>query len=151
AGPSGRPSTLSTAGDTASYWNAAPTPADGDGLYRIYSRATDQVGNNASTAVEWYAGAFVADSTAPTVAWVSPASNISSSAAALEVVATASDYLDVGGTDIFNVGEIAFEVNGQRYPATWDDPTWSASSGDPRQFRAYVRCQRARHHYGNCD
>ncbi|NJO05158.1 MAG: hypothetical protein HC876_06330 [Chloroflexaceae bacterium] len=130
--------TLSTAGDTASYWNAAPTPADGDGLYRIYSRATDQVGNNASTAVEWYAGAFVADSTAPTVAWVSPASNISSSAAALEVVATASDYLDVGGTDIFNVGEIAFEVNGQRYPATWDDPTWSASSSDPRQFRAYV-------------
>jgi hypothetical protein len=59
--------TLDTANQTASYWTKVITPTDGDGLYRIYSRATDQAGNTDNDGYTQFRGSFLRDSTAPVV------------------------------------------------------------------------------------
>ena len=57
---------LETPGETASYWNGT-LPAPADGLYRLYSRATDAGGNQESDAREWFDG-VIEISSAPTTA-----------------------------------------------------------------------------------
>ncbi len=127
------PVTLASPGNTVSYWQTNLTPPAA-GVYRVYSRATDQVGNAETDETAWYAGSIVADNTRPVVTWLSPGS--SPSAAPLELRAQVSDY--VAGH--FNVAEkdVYFVLNNKKYPATWAAEPWDEAAGQPRVFRAWV-------------
>jgi hypothetical protein len=122
------PATLATTSTmttphTTSYWQTPVTPQSGDGLYRFYSRAGDLVSNSMADqeATTWYRGAFIVDSTPPTVTWLSPADGATTTApVALE--ATVSDYV----ADGFSVADFFFEVDGEVVAAQWAAEPWSA-------------------------
>jgi hypothetical protein len=104
-------STLPTAWTTASlsatqavgtYWSGQLTAGSGAGQYRVYTRSTDAVGNQAVQ----YQASFPADGTPPTVAWRSPADGLSTAAAGLALSAEASD----AGS---GVASLYFTVDGQ--------------------------------------
>ena len=120
------PATLATpstmfAPHPASYWQTLATPQNGDGLYRFYSRAGDLVGNGMTDQLSWFRGAFVVDSAAPVVTWLSPADG-ATVLAPLALEASVADY--VAGD--FSIAEFFFEVDGARVPATWSPAPWSA-------------------------
>jgi hypothetical protein len=119
------PATLAQAGAAASYWTATVTPASA-GTYRIYTRATDVAGNQETNTRVLYTGSFVADGTAPSVAW-SSTTPIVSAAAAINLVATTDDGAAPVLAFEFNDGSRTFQV-----PAGWGDATWS---GGNRSFR----------------
>lgn len=125
--------TLASPGETSSYWTRSLTPADGDGLYRVYSRALDQAGNRVDEPDAQYRGAFTLDSAAPVVTWLGP-SDGSSTSSPLELRAEVAD--SVAGS--FNVADIGFEVGGLPVAAEWAPEPWDPESGDPRVFRAWV-------------
>ena len=130
--------TLDTPEQTASYWTAGVLP-DAEGLHRLYTRATDVVGNQEQDEEDWYCGAFIVDNTSPAVTWVSPPDGSSTSEAAIELVAGVSDYVDTGDGTRFNVDAIWFELDGDAYDAEWDeDEDWNPGSGEPRTFRTWV-------------
>ncbi|MCW5852638.1 MAG: hypothetical protein KIT87_21380 [Anaerolineae bacterium] len=129
-----------TTGDTARYWTANVTPAS-EGLYRLYTRATDRLGNQEPPAPQLssdlYAGSFYADGTPPLVAWITPSTTpTSTTGVAIELVASASDYVNSGLASRFSVASMWFEVDGVVWPADWVG-TVVPSSG-PRTFRAVV-------------
>lgn len=113
-------------------WSVDYTPS-GPGTYRLYTRATDVVNNSESNPLDWYAGSFIVDGTAPVVNWLSPASG-STTAEAVELRAEVSDY---NGGD-FTVDSIYFLVDGNPVAAAWAAEPWSESSGSARTFRAWV-------------
>jgi hypothetical protein len=123
---------LASPGNTVSYWQTGFTPGD-EGLYRLYSRATDVVGNRESDEEAWYDGAWVADGSPPDVTWLSPPGG-SILTAPLELRAEVSDY--PGGH--FGVREIHFEVDGTPHAAQWAVEPWDPASGQPRVFRAWI-------------
>jgi len=127
------PATLEMPGDTASYWNRSFTPADGDGLYRVYSRATDQAGNAVEGAAAQFRGAFLVDGADPMVTWLAP-SDGTSTTSPLELRAEVTDYV----AGYFNVAEAYFDVLGTIYPAEWAPEPWDPGSLAPRVFRAWV-------------
>ncbi len=128
--------TLATAGETGSYWNAAVTPSEGDGLYRLYSQGDDVAGNDSGPQ---FVSAFVADGTAPAVTWTWPvAASVSTNFVAFELEAQVSDYVPTGVGQRFNVSSVSFEVNGVPVDADWVDDGWSADSGLARSFSAVV-------------
>lgn len=118
---------------TASFWTGTLNLATA-GLYRLYARGSDAAGNR-SREREWLVGQFVVDDTAPSVAWATTPPT-ATTAAAIELIATADDYVIVDGSPRFGVTAISFEVNGTRYPADWDDTGWQV--GTPRTFRGWV-------------
>ena len=127
-------------GEAVSQWALAVTPPS-EGLYRVYSRSRDVVGNDEADldSQDWYAGAYVGDGTLPTVSWVTPTANTSTDGAALLLVAEASDYVDAGDGPRFAVDEIVFLVDGQPFEAEWeDDPDWDPSALEARRFRACI-------------
>ncbi|MCW5848657.1 MAG: DUF11 domain-containing protein, partial [Anaerolineae bacterium] len=128
------PATLATAGQTASYWTRSVTPGS-QGYYRVYTRATDAAGNQETNTSAWYDGAFYADGTAPSVSLITPASSLSTTQAAVELVGEVANY-----TDARTAQTVFFElVQGQTtttVPADWT--TVSFTSGQPRRFRAMV-------------
>ncbi|MCA9942248.1 MAG: FG-GAP repeat protein, partial [Anaerolineales bacterium] len=126
--------TLDSPGETFSYWSLDYTPID-EGLYRFYTRATDMVGNSEEEELEWYDGSFVVDSTPPTVDWLAPTDG-ASLAAPLELRAQVTDY--AAGEFSVDENDVYFEVDGQRYPATWAAEPWDESAGEPRVFRAWI-------------
>ena len=128
------PITLDTPGETLSYWALTYTPLD-EGLYRFYSRATDMVGNQEEDELDWYDGSFVVDSTPPTVEWLSPFDGASLEAP-LELRAQVSDY--AAGEFSVDENDVYFELDGQRYPATWAAEPWAESASEPRVFRAWI-------------
>ncbi len=127
---------LETPDQTYSYWSTDYTPTQ-DGLYRFYSRAADVVGNQEADEADWYEGAFVADSVAPTLGWTS---RVLAGAGAPDVDVTAPLELRVQVSDYaagqFSVGDIYFEVDGNRVDAQWAAEPWD--SGQPRTFRAWI-------------
>lgn len=125
--------TLATPNETTSYWTRTLTPADGDGLYRVYSRALDRAGNRVDDPTVQYRGAFTLDTTAPVVTWLGPADGTSITSP-LELRAQVADY--VAGE--FNVRDIGFDIEGQPIAATWAPEPWDPASGDPRVFRAWI-------------
>lgn len=125
--------TLATPSQTTSYWTRTLTPADGDGLYRVYSRALDRAGNRVDDPTAQFRGAFSVDGVAPVVAWLGPAGGTSTTSP-LELRAQVADY--VAGS--FNVETIGFEVDGLPVAAEWAPEPWDPTSGDPRVFRAWV-------------
>ncbi|MCA9981020.1 MAG: right-handed parallel beta-helix repeat-containing protein, partial [Anaerolineales bacterium] len=130
------PASVNTAGQTGSYWTYNFTP-QAEGLYRIYSRATDRLDNAETTQTDWFEGQFVVDTAVPTVSITSPG-NTSTTEAAIKVSGTASDYLTSGGTTFFSVAQVYFEANGTTYPARWVDNGWTSGSGQPRPFEAWI-------------
>ena len=128
---------LSTAGATSTYFTSTVTPLT-TGLYRLYARATDAVGNQTTDPTDWYKGSFFAANSSPQVSWVSPIANTAVSDAAIELDAQASEYATINGTSQFLVQTPAFVVDGVTYPANWVDNGWTAASGQPRTFQAIV-------------
>ncbi|MCB9445852.1 MAG: tandem-95 repeat protein, partial [Ardenticatenaceae bacterium] len=126
--------TLDSPGETYSYWSADYTPQT-EGLQRFYSRATDMVGNQEDDQLDWYDGSFVVDSTPPVVQWLLPP-NSASLQSPLELRAQVSDY--AAGEFSVEEKDIYFEVNGQRYQASWAAEPWNEDAGQPRIFRAWV-------------
>jgi len=121
-----------TPGETYSYWEDSYTPGQ-NGLYRIYTRGTDQVGNQETEETEWYDGAFVADSDPPDVVWQSPGGS-STTTSPLALRATVSDY----AADEFSVQDVYFSVGTSTYAAQWAAEPWDEDSGEPREFWAWV-------------
>ena len=127
---------LTTPGETGSYWNAGVTPAEGDGLYRLYAQGDDGAGNDSGPQ---YVSSFIADGTAPAVTWTwPPQASASTNYPAFELEAEVSDYVPTGSGDRFNVASVSFEVNGAPVDADWVDDGWTEDSGLPRSYRAVV-------------
>ncbi|MCP5085174.1 MAG: hypothetical protein GY948_26130, partial [Alphaproteobacteria bacterium] len=124
---------LSLPNESLTYWNASYTPTT-EGYYRIYSRATDVSGNTEDDEVDWYDGAFIVDDTNPTVTWLSPANGSNFGTGFVTLQAQTADYI---GNE-FNIGSIAFEINGTSYPATWSSADWEADGSTPRTFILYT-------------
>ncbi|MDJ0752847.1 MAG: PKD domain-containing protein [Ardenticatenaceae bacterium] len=121
---------LGSAGDTVRFWSADVQP-DNEGIYRIYSRATDAEANGEADETVWFEGTFLADGVAPVV--TSPTAS-SSSISPLELRATTSDF--VAGE--FTIEQVGFVVNGQPVAAEWVPEPWDAAAQQPRAFRALV-------------
>ena len=105
------PANLATAGQSGSYWTLDITPSQGDGLYRLYSKPTDEVDNVSSSADTWFLNEFIADGTAPTVNLVAPSSGITSSAPSLSLAVDVTDWVPSGtpGVSLFNVANVFFD------------------------------------------
>ncbi len=116
--------TLNTPNETASYWTATLSQLD-EGLYRLFSRATDANGNVEDALLTLYDGQIRVDNSAPDVAWVSPADNSSSDQAAVRLV---------GRTTAVDAHSAWFMVNGTRHAATWQDVAQS-------EFAAWIPVQ----------
>ncbi|MFN8482269.1 MAG: Ig-like domain-containing protein [Anaerolineae bacterium] len=126
------PATLKTASQAGSYWSASVTPSSGDGLYRVYARATDRAGNMAEGAAGsgtmaarkgaaksggaagdgWYRDEIVADATPPDVQLKSPLDGASTGDPALDIVAHVKDTVAVGGKTQSSLDAVWFEVDG---------------------------------------
>ncbi|MFZ0545430.1 MAG: cohesin domain-containing protein [Candidatus Promineifilaceae bacterium] len=120
--------TLDSPGEKLSYWNAPFTPTS-TGFYRIYSRATDSLGNAEIDTADWYEGAFYVDDTAPVVTLsVDYASGVGQTWLRLTGVVT--DYI---GTS-FDVDDVYFTVNGERYEGRWSLEPWEPDGVTPRKF-----------------
>ena len=87
--------TLAADGSPVYAWSQSVTKGAA-GLYRVYSRATDEAGNVETRESDWYEGAFIVDTAAPTIAWGAPALPGSTDAAAVLAVVEASGALDTG-------------------------------------------------------
>ncbi|MCJ7738447.1 MAG: right-handed parallel beta-helix repeat-containing protein, partial [Anaerolineae bacterium] len=78
------------------------------GLYRVYSRATDEAGNTESER-DWYEGAFVVDDTAPAVTWRNSLPSTIDAAAVLAAVDVAGTVSTGTGTRD-DVKQVSFSV-----------------------------------------
>jgi hypothetical protein len=127
-----------TPGQTASYWTKVITPTSG--LARLYSRATDMVGNTealdydpSSGPFQLYDGAFIGDGQVPTVTLTAPPDNTSTTTAAVYMSGAADDRVG----ERFSVASTYFLVNGtQRVNADWANDGWDGTG--PRTFQAIV-------------
>ncbi|MCI0396387.1 MAG: Ig-like domain-containing protein, partial [Chloroflexi bacterium] len=127
--------TLLTPDATGSHWESQHTLAAG--LYRLYTRPVDQVGNVADYTA-WFQATVIADESAPVVAWLSPDDGSETVEAAIQVRAEVADYADSSTGPSFDVQSVYFEVNGVYYPAEWDDTGWDPAAQEPRTFWTYV-------------
>jgi hypothetical protein len=136
---------VKTPGQVASLWTGNVTPTL-DGLYRLYSRATDQIGNQMTGSVT-YRGTFFADSVLPQTTWVSPTNGLTTTQAAIQLIATASDYVTpTSSAPQFDIASTYFLVDGAAVPASWTDPNWTSGGGQPaREFRAWAALTNGAH------
>jgi hypothetical protein len=113
-------------------WQMDATPG-ASGLYRVYGKAEDRVGNASTDEREWYLGAFIADDTPPVVALVdpTPGANVTSP---LDLRATVTDTV----MGEFSVESVLFEVDGQPYTASWTGEAWDVRSSAPRPFHRWL-------------
>ena len=124
--------TLASPGEELTYWQVDYTPAGGDGYYRLYSRATDLLGNRETDISAWYDGAFVVDSGTPVVTMTVTTYGIPNW---LLIEAEVNDY--IGSS--FDVDEIYFEINGERFEGRWNVEQWTADGSSPRTFRYFYQ------------
>ena len=126
------PISLDSPGVVLSYWEQAVAPTN-EGLYRIYSRATDMVNNKESEVETWFAGEFYVDDTAPVVAWLSPTHN-STPVSPFVVRAEVADYVDGS----FAVDSVYFTIDGGVVEATWAEEPWTDDGVSARVFQAFL-------------
>ncbi|NLG27517.1 MAG: PKD domain-containing protein, partial [Chloroflexi bacterium] len=117
--------TPTTSGQALYRWSASLSKATA-GLYRVYSRAADAAGNVEENAVDWYEGAFVVDTAAPTVTWGTPALPTSTSAAAVLAVAEVSGTLNTGSGTRNDVSQVYYSVTGPSVSRTYPAPRGKA-------------------------
>ena len=125
--------TLEEPGEAFSYWTADFTPTT-TGFYRIYSRATDGLGNTETDQNDWYDGAFYVDDTAPVVSIQTelyPYTNNSW----MRMTAVVTDYV---GTS-FDIDSAYFIVDGERIEGIWTMDTWEPDGVTGRKFEAVYR------------
>ncbi|MFN8485854.1 MAG: FG-GAP-like repeat-containing protein [Anaerolineae bacterium] len=119
-----RDASLATPGGVGSYWTlpvnmAAGGPVyQGDGLYRLYTRPADAVGNTVTRTTSLFRATFIADGTAPSVNLITPTTGLVTSAPAVVLQATASDTIPLGGTAQNNLARVYFSVDGAAVTAT---------------------------------
>lgn len=131
---------LATPGMTATYWSKSVVPSAG--LQRLYTRATDALGNVEQSTVRYldpfgrrlatpelnlFSGSLYGDGTAPNVTLTQPAGSISTNTVVLELRGTAAGTFN----GLFDVSAPFFEVNGVRVNAQW-----LLKFGNTRSFRA---------------
>jgi hypothetical protein len=85
--------TLSTAGDTGSYWNTGISFDQGDGLYRVYTRPIDQTGNMTSDPLDWFRSAVTVNSIPLQVTLLEPQPNTTTTAPGLHLRAAVAGAL----------------------------------------------------------
>ena len=124
--------TLDSPGEKVSYWQVDYTPSGGDGTYRIYSRASDVLGNTETAVEDWYDGAFVVDSNSPVVTMTLSAGWVPNW---LEMEAQVVDYI---GTS-FDIDDYYFTMNGERVNARWAVEEWEPDGTSPRTFRYFFQ------------
>ncbi|MEM7797743.1 MAG: dockerin type I domain-containing protein [Chloroflexota bacterium] len=118
--------TLSSPGQKLSYWQVNYTPP-ADGLYRLYSRATDSLGNRETDINTWYDGAFVVDSSPPVITLTQQTYTVNNW---LLLEAQVLDYI---GTS-FDVDDVYFTLNGERIDGRWKVEQWRPDGSTPRTF-----------------
>ncbi|MCB8944437.1 MAG: tandem-95 repeat protein [Ardenticatenaceae bacterium] len=119
---------LASPGEKVSYWEVDYTPTS-TGFFRIYSRAADTLGNAEIDTQDWYEGAFYVDDTAPVVSLaVGHPAGVGQTW--LRLTGVVSDYI---GTS-FDVDDIYFTINGERFEGAWSIDGWQADGLTPRQF-----------------
>ncbi|HSH04040.1 MAG TPA: LamG-like jellyroll fold domain-containing protein [Anaerolineae bacterium] len=125
--------TLATPDANFTYWHTNYTAAT-TGTHRIYSRATDSVGNGELDSDVWYEGAFVAvdGSTIPVVTLNVVNYGPYASNAMVRLEGAVTDY--VGNS--LDIEDIYFTVEGQRIPAQWAVNSWQPDGVTPRDFYA---------------
>jgi cytoskeletal protein CcmA (bactofilin family) len=127
--------TLTAAGQPSTLWTKSFTPGAGDGLYRIYSRVTDVVGNLITDPTKQFRGAFHGDSAAPTVTLLAPTVTTTAQAA-IELKAKASDFVTTAAGSEYSVAKVYFVVDGAEVPAEWTaDPP---DANGARTFHAWL-------------
>jgi hypothetical protein len=92
---------------------------DTPGLYRVYSRATDQAGNTEGDEGDWYEGAFVIDDEPPVVSWGSSALPESTGEAAVQAVAQITGSVTTGAGTRDDVKQVYFRVEGPTGTVTY--------------------------------
>ena len=123
--------TLSSPDEIVTYWDTAFTPTT-TGFYRIYSRATDGLGNAETNSNDWYDGAFYVDDIAPAVSITRLDPYDMASGSWIRMTAIVTDYV---GTS-FDINEIYFTVDGVRQEASWAIDDWEADGVTGRTFSA---------------
>ena len=134
------PTTWSTAAlaspdEKVTYWSASHTPTT-EGYYRIYSRATDVLGNAEIDEEAWYEGAFIVDDTIPIVT-ISSRRYLGTQASSWALLQ--GEVTDYSAGNSFDIDEIYIEANGQRHDALWDIESWEADGVSPRSFHFLYR------------
>ncbi|MCP4167500.1 MAG: hypothetical protein GY759_16645 [Chloroflexi bacterium] len=109
---------LSTVGETGSYWTADITPASGEGLYRLYSKPTDEVGNVSTQVSDWFRNDFLADSSPPLANLLQPDADSTITAPAIQLVAAVTDTLQAGGSTFDTLEQVWFLVDGAEITPT---------------------------------
>ena len=123
--------TLDAPGAKLTYWQTNYDAA-ADGYYRLYSRATDLLGNTESNSDDWYDGAFVVDSNAPIVTMTLSVGLVDNW---LLMEAQVADYI---GTS-FDIDEVYFTMDGARVDGRWAIEEWTADGSSPRTFRYFFQ------------
>ncbi|MCW5849363.1 MAG: VCBS repeat-containing protein, partial [Anaerolineae bacterium] len=117
--------------DVARYWSGSVN-VGGTGLYRLYTRATDRLGNAETNPVTMFAGQFYADGDSPGVSLIQPTGSPSVPAAAYELIGQVANFQGPRTAQT-----VYFEVDGTTIvPADWTTRSWV--NGQPRQFHAIV-------------
>ncbi len=120
--------TLDSPNEKLSYWDATFTPTT-TGYYRIYSRATDGLGNSETNSDDWFDGAFYVDDTAPAVS-ISYARPSGVANTWLQLTGVVTDYI---GTS-FDIDQVYFTIDGERYEGRWSLDGWEADGVTGRTF-----------------
>lgn len=130
---------LTTPGESGSYWNADVTPGPDDGLYRVYTQASDVSGNPAEVQ---YEGNFIADGTPPVVTLVITG-NTSAPAVTLRMGMTDWTPTGTAGETSFNVAQAYFQVDGATVPA--EPSLATATQGQAQEYTAPVSLAEGTH------
>jgi uncharacterized repeat protein (TIGR01451 family) len=101
---------LATPGNTTSYFTTT-VAATTAGLYRLYVRAADVLGNQLSDPIRWFVGTFGVSGGPPQVAWL-PLPPTTTTAAAVQLTVRASETDPASGQTLRNFGSAVFCVDG---------------------------------------
>ncbi|MFZ0546704.1 MAG: cohesin domain-containing protein [Candidatus Promineifilaceae bacterium] len=123
--------TLDSPGEKLTYWQTSYNAAS-DGYYRVYSRASDVLGNTETGVDDWYDGTFVVDSNAPVVTMTVSTYLVNNW---LLLEAEVVDYI---GTS-FDIEDYYFTIDGERVDGRWAVEQWTADGSSPRTFRYFYQ------------
>ena len=130
---------LDNPGEKLTYWRATVNATNDGALYRVYSRATDLLGNTETDLNDWFDGAFYVDGSAPQLTFnisttpYNSTFNFPTTWRLLEL--QVSDYISTS----FDIADVYFIVNGERVEGDWRVDGWTADGTTPRTFIYLLR------------
>ncbi|MEM7798767.1 MAG: hypothetical protein AAF633_06230 [Chloroflexota bacterium] len=131
--------TLDNPGETLTYWRATATGTTDGAFYRVYSRATDSLGNTETDVNAWFDGAFYVDGSPPSITLtvgtepLTAGFNFQPTWRILTV--EVADYV---GTS-FDIDDIYFVIDGERIDGQWLIEDWEPDGVSPRTFYYLLR------------